>query len=106
VAGVNALGGLVIPAHVERRAYGLLAVLGFAPPIFDAMEVSRHTTVADAQRLFPDLGQIPVIQSGDVHHRDGFLGLMEFELQAPTVTEIKMALGGVGGRTVRFLFPG
>ncbi|MCK7527498.1 MAG: hypothetical protein MZV64_62775 [Ignavibacteriales bacterium] len=23
-------------------------------------------------RLFPDLGQIPVIQSGDVHHRDGF----------------------------------
>ena len=101
VAGVNALGGLVIPAHVERRAYGLLAVLGFAPPIFEAMEVSRHSTVADARRLFPDLERVPVLQSGDVHHRDGFLGLMEFELSAPTIAEIRMALRGAGGRLMK-----
>jgi len=101
VAGVNALGGLLIPAHVERRAYGLLAVLGFAPPIFEAMEVSHHTTVADARRLFPDLGRVPVIQSGDVHFRDGFLGLMEFEMQTPSIAEIRRALNGVGGRSMK-----
>ena len=41
VEGVNRLGGIVIPAHVERRAYGLLAVLGFASPIFEALEVVK-----------------------------------------------------------------
>lgn len=104
VEGVNRLGGIVIPAHVERRAYGLLAVLGFAPPIFEALEVSHHMSVADARRLFPDLGRVPVIQSGDVHYRDGFLGLMEFTLQAPTIAEIRMALNGVGERSMKIGF--
>lgn len=101
VAGVKSLGGMVIPAHVERRAYGLLAVLGFAPPIFEAMEVSHHTTVAEAKRLFPDLGRVPVIQCGDVHYRDGFLGLMEFQMEAPTIAEIRQALREAGGRSMR-----
>ena len=103
VEGVNSLGGLIIPAHVERRAYGLLAVLGFASPIFEALEVSHHMSIDDACQLFPQIGRFPVLQSGDVHYSDGFLGLMEFELQAPTVAEIRMAICGVGGRTMRIV---
>ena len=105
VEGVNALGGLVIPAHVERRAYGLLAVLGFASPIFAALEVSHHVTVAEASRMFPEIKSFPVLQSGDVHYRDGFMGLMEFELQAPTISEIRMAIDGVGERTMKIILP-
>jgi len=106
VEGVQSLGGLVIPAHVERRAYGLLAVLGFALPIFDALEVSHHVKVAEACRMFPDIKKFPVLQSGDVHYRDGFLGLMEFEMQAPAIVEIRKAIRGEGGRTMRIVSPG
>ena len=105
VEGVNRLGGIVIPAHVERRAYGLLAVLGFASPIFEALEVSHHMSVADASRMFADIKKFPILQSGDVHYRDGFLGLMELELQAPTITEIRKALRGEGERYMRIVSP-
>jgi hypothetical protein len=52
-------GGLVIAAHVERRAYGLLGVLGFVPGdlALDAMEcgpgalVSGRLASSDAHRL-------------------------------------------------------
>ena len=106
VEEVNRLGGVVIPAHVERRAYGLLAVLGFALPIFEALEVSHHMSVAEASRKFPDIKKFPILQSGDVHYRDGFLGLMEFEMQAPTVSEIRKALRGEGERCMRIISPG
>jgi PHP family Zn ribbon phosphoesterase len=106
VEGANELDGLVIPAHVERRACGLLAVLGFAPPIFEALEVSHHMSVAEASRQFPDIKKFPVLQSGDVHSRDGFLGLMEFEMQAPTIAEIRKAIRGEGKRCMRIVSPG
>jgi PHP family Zn ribbon phosphoesterase len=101
VAGVNALGGLVIPAHVERRAYGLAAVLGFVSPIFEALEISRHSTPEAALHQFPLIAGFPLLQSGDVHHADGFLGAMEFELAAPTVSEIRKAIHAEGARTMR-----
>jgi PHP family Zn ribbon phosphoesterase len=98
VEGVNTLGGLCIPAHVERRAYGLIAVLGFSPPIFDALEISRHIAPEAARRQFPQIKDFPLLQSGDVHFPDGFLGVMQFELEAPTVTEIRKAIHGEGDR--------
>jgi PHP family Zn ribbon phosphoesterase len=101
VAGVNALGGLVIPAHVERRAYGLLAMLGFAPPIFEALEISKHVSVAEACELFPELRTFPLLQSGDVHYADGFIGVMAFEMDTPTVSEIRKAIHSEGGRKMR-----
>ena len=103
VTGVNALGGLVIPAHVERRAYGLAAVLGFVSPMFEALELSRHSTPEAALRQLPLIAGFPLLQSGDVHHADGFLGAMEFELQAPTIDEIRKALKASGGRSMRLL---
>jgi PHP family Zn ribbon phosphoesterase len=101
VEGVNALGGLVIPAHVERRAYGLLVMLGFAAPIFEAMEISKHVSVAEACERFPELRTFPLLQSGDVHFPDGFIGVMEFEMHAPTVSEIRKAIHAEGGRNMR-----
>ena len=103
VAGVNALGGLVIPAHVERRAYGLMAMLEFAPPIFEAMEISKHVSVADACERFPELRAFPLLQSGDVHFPDGFIGVMEFDMHAPKVSEIRKAIHAEGGRSMRII---
>ena len=103
VEGVNALGGLVIPAHVERRACGLVAVLGIVSPIFEALEISRHATPESACRQFPQIKSFPILQSGDVHHADGFLGVMEFELESPTIAEIRKAIHREGERSMQII---
>ncbi|MBK8784494.1 MAG: PHP domain-containing protein [Anaerolineales bacterium] len=99
---VNALGGLVIPAHVDRTSYGLFPTLGLLSsewPIL-ALEISRHLTPATAASAYPFIKGIPLIQSGDVHQLDQFLGTTIFTLAEPTLTEIKMALEGKDLRAV------
>ena len=94
------LDGLVIPAHVDRKTYGLIGTLGFIPPGLDflAIEISRHTPIEDATKSFPQLAGHRLIQSGDVHHLDDFLAANRFLIQAPTLSEIKLALTGQAGR--------
>ncbi len=99
---VNALGGLVIPAHVDRTSYGLFPTLGLLSdewPIL-ALEISRHHTPITAAATYPFIKEIPLIQSGDVHQLDQFLGTTIFTLIEPTLTEIKMALEGKDLRAV------
>jgi PHP family Zn ribbon phosphoesterase len=99
---VPAMGGIVIPAHVERLIYGLFPTLGLISEKWQvsALEISRHTTPKKAAVMFPALGSHPLIQSGDVHHLDGFLGTTLFTLDFPTLTEIRMAFKSIGGREV------
>ncbi|MBI3150721.1 MAG: PHP domain-containing protein [Chloroflexi bacterium] len=98
----NALGGLVIPAHVDRSSNGLFPTLGLLAdqwPIL-ALEISRHLTPEKAVNIFPTMRGIPLIQSGDVHQLDQFLGTTIFTLAEPTLAEIKMAFKGEKLRTV------
>jgi 3',5'-nucleoside bisphosphate phosphatase len=99
---VDALGGLTIPAHVERTSYGLLPSLGLISERWhvSALEISRHSTPQTAMDTFPALRHYPLIQSGDVHRLDEFLGSTIFTLAAPTLGEIRMALRHLAGRAV------
>jgi len=38
-----------------------------------------------------------------VHFPDGFIGVMEFDMRAPTVSEIRKAIHAEGGRGMRIL---
>ena len=99
---VNALGGLVIPAHVERTTYGLFPTLGLLSdqwPIL-GFEISRHTTPEQARMSFPSIGSYPLIQNGDVHRLNEFIGSTIFVLEEPTINEIYMALKGEDQREV------
>lgn len=99
---VNHLGGLVIPAHVERTSNGLFPTLGLVSenwPV-EAFEISRHTTPEKARTKFPAMGHYPLIQSGDVHMLNSFLGTTVFTLETRTLSEIRMALRGENGRGV------
>jgi PHP family Zn ribbon phosphoesterase len=91
---VEGLGGLFIPAHVNRKAYGLLANLGFVPTDIDikAVEISRHLTPAAALLQFPQLKGYSIVQNGDVHRLDEFLGSLILKIENPTISEIKSAL--------------
>ena len=99
---VNVLGGLVIPAHVERTSYGLFPTLGLISEQWNmlALEVSRHTTLQKVSRTFPAVRKYPVIQSGDVHRLDEFLGTTTFSIDSPSLTEIRLAFRCIDGRSV------
>lgn len=99
-AQVTALGGLAIPAHIDRQANGLIAVLGLIPPGFEALELSRHITPNEARQKYPQTRNYPLLQGGDVHLLDGFLGATRLNIEEPTISEIRMALSNTAGRSI------
>jgi len=99
---VNRLGGLFIPAHVNRKAFGLLPVLGLVPddiPV-EVLEISRHISPQEARKQFPQLGSYPIIQSGDVHFLSDFLGALLLTVEAPTIEELRKAIHEQDGRSL------
>lgn len=97
---VPRLGGIVIPAHIERTTYGLLPTLGLISEKWQvlALEISRHITPEKAALDFPAVENYALIQSGDVHHLADFLGTTVFTLAAPTLTELRLAFSRTDGR--------
>ncbi|MDR0982129.1 MAG: PHP domain-containing protein [Culturomica sp.] len=69
---VHSLNGIFIPAHIDKKMYSVLSQLGFIPPTlrYDALELSRHTTVADFIAANPYLKNATFIQSSDAHFPD------------------------------------
>jgi hypothetical protein len=63
------LGGLCVPAHIDRAVNSLISQLGFVPQEnFDALELSkfyRHTSIP-----IPDKLAYPLITGSDSHHPD------------------------------------
>lgn len=102
---VHRLGGLFIPAHVDRKAFGLFQILGLLPDELpaDAIEISRHMKPAAAIQTFPQLKKRSLIQSGDVHRLDEMMGANLFTIQSPTIHELRLGLHQMQGRSHRIL---
>jgi hypothetical protein len=102
---VKQYNGLLIPAHVNRSAFGLLAVLGFIPGDIDIeiVEISRHISPEKARQDFPQLEEYHLIQSGDAHMLENILVLNIFNIKKATVNEIVMAIKGENGRSYELL---
>lgn len=100
---VKALGGVVIPAHVERFSFGLFPTLGLISGNWNllALEISHQITPEKAVEMFPAVRNLPLIQGGDVHRLDDFLGTTVFTLASPTLSEIRLAFKKIDGRDVR-----
>lgn len=61
VEQTHALGGLIIPAHIDRQVYGIIAQLGFLPDEeFDAVELTAYGDASLA-------GIFSIIRSSDSH---------------------------------------
>ncbi len=105
VKDVTRLGGMVIPAHVDRKVFGMIANLGFIPADVDlpALEISQSLDIDLACQVFPQLAGYPLIQSGDVHHLADFLGVTELQIERPIISEIRLALAGQAGRRLRII---
>ena len=96
-------GFLAVAAHVTRRAYGLIGVLGFVPerlPV-DALELGApgRTPMPLSARAQSDLTRYPQVRSSDAHRLDEVgTACTEFWLAEPTVAELRLALRQLGGR--------
>lgn len=101
---VHKHGGLAIPAHIDRRAYGLIANLGFIPPLtpFDALEISRKLDLDQVAQVIPGAKRFPLLQSGDVHYLADFLGGVYLTMAEPTIAEIRRALSQAEGRSITY----
>ncbi len=101
---VHSIGGLAIPAHVDRKANGLLEILGFVPANVqvEALEISRHITVDVAPLRYPQIRGYPLIRDGDAHRLNELLGVNEFQIESPTIAELKMAFRHENGRAHGF----
>lgn len=67
---VHQLGGLFVPAHVDRPRNSLFSQLGFIPPglRYHALEVSKATTPDEFLSRRPELKEVRLIQSSDAHY--------------------------------------
>jgi len=101
---VHELGGVFIPAHVDRPYYGLLSQLGFVPQGLkaEALEISRHTNPEEFDRQQGLNGKYSFLKNSDAHYlNDIGRAYTEMWLQKPTFSEIKMALANENGRYVK-----
>lgn len=99
---VGSLGGLFIPAHVDRKAFGLIETLGFVPVdiALEVLEISRHLLPDQAVTHFPQLKGYPLIRGGDAHRLSDFLGANTFLIECPSITEMKLAMRNIEERSL------
>ena len=102
---VTRLGGLLIPAHINRKVNGLLTILGIVPDDIqiEALEISRHLKPTEAAKRYPQILGYPLLQNGDAHRLDEILGLNQFKILTPSISEFRMAIQSINGRSYRIL---
>ena len=102
---VQSYGGLLIPAHVHRTAYGLLPVIGFIPDDIEIaiIEISKHINPKEAVEKYPQLQNYHLIQNGDAHFLEDIIGFNQFLIEKPTIEEIVFALLGKNNREYKNL---
>jgi 3',5'-nucleoside bisphosphate phosphatase len=101
---VHKLGGLFIPAHIDRPAYGLIGQLGFVPPDIaaDAFEISGYTNRKEMINKYKYLAGYTFIKNSDAHTPEQIgrrYNLLEMEEMS--FKEVAMALKGLEGRKVK-----
>ena len=94
VRRVNALGGLAIPAHVDRPSFSLLANLGLVPPglAVPALELFRLTDPKTAAIRQSVLSGWPLVRDSDAHRLEDIKGLTCYSGVLRTVADLAAAL--------------
>lgn len=67
---ILSLGGIVVPAHIDKSRHSIFSQLGFIPKDlpYTALELSKHTTVTSFKEQHPELKSNVFIQSSDAHY--------------------------------------
>ncbi|MFO7568700.1 MAG: PHP domain-containing protein [Smithellaceae bacterium] len=103
VETIHQLGGLAIPAHIDRESFSVLSQLGFIDDHagFDALEVSKRIGISQGRILYKDLDHYSFLTSSDAHFIDDIgMSATSMLLAEPTFAELKMALRKQNGRCI------
>lgn len=100
---VHRLGGLFIPAHIDKSVNSILSQLGFIPRDlqFDALEITCFTTYEAARKRYGLSQETTLLKNSDAHFPED-IGkcFTTFNLEDVNFEEIKMSLRGCCGRSV------
>jgi PHP family Zn ribbon phosphoesterase len=98
---VHKLGGIFIPAHLDRMKNSIYSQLGFLPDnlVADALEISRATAVKEFTASHPETAKFSIVRNSDAHYPEDIgKATTHFQIGEPSFTEIKLALGRINGR--------
>lgn len=103
---VHEIGGLFVPAHVNKPTTSLMSQLGFIPPDIkaDALELSKHVTKEAFLKKNAYLKRFPFTQSSDAH----FLHLIGetyciFHMNELSFNEFRKTIKGEDGRFIEMI---
>lgn len=100
-------GGIIYPAHIDRRANSMVRTLGFLPADlpFKVVELSRRSDPAEALQRYSGSG-LTLITASDAHDISQIgTATTWFHLQAATFTELLRAFQAADGRDISLLPP-
>lgn len=100
---VHELGGIFIPAHLDRMKNSIYSQLGFLPDnlIADGVEISMATQVEKFIASHPEIRKYSVVRNSDAHYpNDIGKATTQFLISEPVFSEIKFALAGINGRKI------
>ncbi len=107
VAGVRSLGGMVIPAHVDRPSFSLLSNLGLIPEGLEvqALEVTSRFIPRLGFQKWPTMKDWCLVVNGDAHRLQDIKNRTLLKIARPEIQEIDLALKGEEGRRVVVEWP-
>ena len=105
VAKVRELGGIVIPAHVDKINYSLISNLGFINPELNILgvEISENISKKKAESKFGELKNYSLLSSSDAHYLTELKKSMQLYLKEASFEELKLAILEKKGRKIELL---
>ncbi|MEG0494674.1 MAG: hypothetical protein RR564_00235 [Eubacterium sp.] len=66
---VKTIGGIIVPAHIDRKSYSIMVSLGFVPPDLPikTLEVSKMMDFDTAKKKFRFFKEYQLIHGSDAH---------------------------------------
>jgi 3',5'-nucleoside bisphosphate phosphatase len=91
---ITELGGLPIPAHIDRAMFSIFANLGFVPPGLrvPALELFRYSEPAALVAQHPEIAAYPLVRDSDAHQLSDMQRSISFEAEQPSFTALRNAL--------------
>ena len=100
---VHRVGGLFVPAHVNKGTTSLTSQLGFIPPDLkaDGLEINKFTTRDEMVKKFAYLKRFNFITDSDAHFIDNVGDVYNvIYMEHRSFAEFALALGGKEGRYI------
>ena len=95
---VENLGGVALPAHIDRDSYSILSNLGAIPDSIKTkyIEISKKCNLEELLKKYPNLKEYEVLKSSDAHYLgDIFESQNTLELNKLSVKSILDKLKGI-----------